>query len=175
MKNKISAQLTRLRLLVFFVSLLFVICVSLVGSAEAGFITQGAPQTKAAPVVPAEKTVEQVQKNIQVLNGLPASQLGPVMNYIGSSLGVKCTYCHVHKDDNWNFPSDEKPEKAQAREMIKMTQSINKASFKGNPAVGCITCHRGKPEPLRVPQLPIVEPSPFAETPAPAATVARPP
>jgi hypothetical protein len=176
MNNKVGAPRTRLRLLVFSVSLLFVVCVSLVGtniSAQAGFMTEGAAQKKAAPVTqapPAEKTVEQTQKNIQVLNGLPASQLGPLMNYIGSSLGVKCTYCHVNKDDNWDFPSDEKPEKSQAREMIKMVQAINKANFKGNPAVGCYTCHRGKAEPIRVPQLPLAEPTPFADSPATTTT-----
>ena len=42
-----------------------------------------------------EKTVEQVRKNIQVLKGLPDSQLFPVMNFIGDSLGVHCDYCHV--------------------------------------------------------------------------------
>jgi hypothetical protein len=172
MNNKASAHLTRFRFLVFSVSLLFVVSVSLVGtniSTEAGFMTVGAAQTKpaaATQAAPAEKTVEQTQKNIQVLNGLPASQLGPVMNYIGSSLGVKCTFCHVNKGDNWDFPSDEKPEKGQAREMIKMVLAINKANFKGNPAVSCYMCHRGKAEPIRVPQLPMAEPTPFADTPA---------
>ena len=177
MRNSLAVHLTRLRILVFFVLLLFVVTVGIVGSsisAAAGFVPQGAsPQTKTAPAAPGEKTVEQVQKNIQVLNGLPASQLGPLMNYIGSSLGVKCTFCHVNKGDNWDFASDEKPEKGQAREMIKMTQSINKANFKGNPAVGCFTCHRGKPEPVRVPQLPIAEPTPFSDGPAPATTAAK--
>ncbi|HEV7681617.1 MAG TPA: c-type cytochrome [Pyrinomonadaceae bacterium] len=171
MRNSIAAHLTRLRLLVCSVLLLFIVCMGLVGtsiSAEAGFMTEGAQQTKPAPVTqaaPAEKTVEQTQKNIQVLNGLPASELGPVMNYIGSSLGVKCTYCHVNKDDKWDFASDEKPEKDQARDMIKMVLAINKANFKGNPAVSCYMCHRGKAEPIRVPQLPLAEPTPFADMP----------
>jgi hypothetical protein len=121
-------------------------------------------QTASTQTAPAEKTVEQVQKNIQVLTGLPESQLLAVMNYMGSSLGVRCTYCHVRKDDTWNFVADEKPEKGTAREMIKMVQGINKATFKGNPAVGCFTCHRGNNEPVRVPQLPIAVPTPFAET-----------
>jgi hypothetical protein len=123
-------------------------------------------QTASTQTAPAEKTVEQVQKNIQVLTGLPESQLLAVMNYMGSSLGVRCTYCHVRKDDTWNFVADEKPEKGTAREMIKMVQGINKATFKGNPAVGCFTCHRGNNEPVRVPQLPIAAPAPFAESPA---------
>lgn len=70
----------------------------------------------------------------------------------------------MNKDGNWNFVSDEKPEKGTAREMIKMVQGINKATFKGNPAVSCFTCHRGTNEPVRVPELPIAAPTPFAET-----------
>jgi hypothetical protein len=175
MKNKITTHLTRLRILVFCVSLLSIACVSIIGSVEAGRLLsspeQTAPATQAAP---AEKTVEQVQKNIQVLTGLPQSQLLAVMNYMGSSLGVKCTYCHVRKDDKWDFVADEKPEKGTAREMIKMVQGINKGTFKGNPAVGCFTCHRGNNSPVRVPQLPIAAPTPFANS-AEAATKETPP
>ncbi len=157
---------TRRRLLIFCVSVLSIMSLSLVGSVEAGFFQQ-TPQTPAA-AAPAEKTVEQTQKNIQVLTGLPQSQLIPVMNYMGSSLGVRCTFCHVNKDGKWDFVSDEKPEKGTAREMIKMVQGINKASFRGNPAVGCFTCHRGNEHPVRVPALPIAAATPFAEA-APAA------
>jgi hypothetical protein len=74
----------------------------------------------------------------------------------------------VRKDDKWDFVSDEKPEKGTAREMIKMVQGLNKANFKGNPAVGCFTCHRGRPEPIRAPQLPMAAPTPFADTSATA-------
>lgn len=185
MKTRITVQITRRRVLVFCVSLLFVACLSLVGSSvsvSADLVLQTAQQTtpKPAPTAPktasqsapAEKTVEQTQKNIQVLNGLPASQLIPVMNYIGSSLGVRCTFCHVKQGDKWDFVSDEKPEKGTAREMIKMTQGLNKANFKGNPAVGCFTCHRGDEHPVRVPQLPIAAPTPFADE---SATATAPP
>jgi len=181
MKN-ITTHLTRLRILLFCISLLAVASVTLVGSAEAGYLTQDAKPTVAtaqatstAQTVPAEKTVEQVQKNIQVLNGLPQSQLIPVMNYMSASLGVKCNFCHVIEGDKRDFVSDAKPEKGSAREMIKMVQSINKGNFKGNPAVGCITCHRGSEHPVRAPQLPIAEPTPFAETPAATATKETPP
>ncbi len=172
MKNKITLHITRLRILVFCVSLLSVACLGIVGSVKAELMMQAAQrtspnnQTATGPQTAAgekgEKTVEQVQKNIQVLNGLPQSQLLAVMNYMGSSLGAKCTYCHVRKDDKWDFVSDEKPEKRTAREMIKMVQGINKGNFKGNPAVGCFTCHRGNNEPVRVPQLPIAVPTPVA-------------
>lgn len=171
MKNMITSHVTRLRLLAFCVSLLSIASLSVVVSAEAGYWIQSAAQTPAntqatatAQIAPAEKTVEQVQKNIQVLNGLPQSQLVPVMNYMGSSLGVKCTFCHVKNGDKWDFVSDAKPEKGSAREMIKMVQGINKANFKGNPAISCFTCHRGSEHPARVPQLPIAAATPFAET-----------
>src|SRR6266542_602749 len=104
-----------------------------------------------------EKTVEQVQKNIKVLNGLPESQLIPVMNLMGASLGVRCSYCHVNKDNKWDFVADEKPEKQTAREMIKMVLAINKTSFRGNTEVGCFTCHRGQTGPVGIPILPLPE------------------
>jgi hypothetical protein len=151
--------------------MLTVASVTIVGSVEAGYLMQGAAQTTVstqptatAQAAPVEKTVEQVQKNIQVLTGLPQSQLVPVMNYMGSSLGVKCTFCHVKNGDKWDFVSDAKPEKGSAREMIKMVQGINKGNFKGNPAISCFTCHRGSEHPARVPQLPIAAPTPFAES-----------
>jgi len=168
---RITAQITRLRILVFGVSMLTVASVTIVGSVEAGYFMQAAGQTPASTqgtptpqTAPGEKTVEQVQKNIQVLSGLPQSQLVPVMNYMGSSLGVKCTFCHVKNGDKWDFVSDAKPEKGTAREMIKMVQGINKGNFKGNPAIGCFTCHRGSEHPVRVPQLPIAAATPFAES-----------
>src|SRR5689334_10506245 len=43
----------------------------------------------------ADKPVEQVRKNIQVLKGLPDSQLFLLMNFVGDSVGVNCDYCHV--------------------------------------------------------------------------------
>ena len=138
MKTKITAHLTRLRILGFCVSLLSIASLSIVVSVEAGYLMQAAGQPTASTQAAAtpqtaagEKTVEQVQKNIQVLNGLPQSQLVPVMNYMGSSLGVKCTFCHVKNGDKWDFVSDAKPEKGSAREMIKMVQGINKGNFKG--------------------------------------------
>lgn len=113
---------------------------------------------------PAEPTVEQVQKNIQVFKGLPESQLLPMMNYVAASLGVRCNYCHVQKDGNWDYAADEKGEKKSAREMITMVTGINKNNFRGNPEVSCYTCHRGATSvthTLTVP-LPTPEPRPSA-------------
>lgn len=164
MKIKVTAHSTRLCIMLFSITLLFAACAWVVVSAKAELTMQGPQQT-----APAEKTVEQVQKNIKVLTGMPQSQLLPAMNFISASLGVWCTYCHVNKDDKWDFVSDEKPEKSSAREMIKMVQNINKTTFKGSPAVSCYTCHRGKTSPGAVLQLPLPDP-----TPAPSPGEAKP-
>ena len=159
MKNQFAANSNRLRILVFCITLLSLACAGVVASAENKTLWS-APQQ--AP--PAEKTVEQVQKNIQVLKGLPQSQLVPVMNFVSVSLGVKCTFCHVNKDGNWDFASDEKPEKSTAREMIKMVLNINKTNFKGATEVSCNTCHRGRTHPASGISFPL----PQAPTPATA-------
>lgn len=112
-----------------------------------GFL-RGAPFQQA---MPGEKPVEQVQKNIQILKGMPASQLQPLMNYISTSLGVKCDFCHVNKDGEWNFAADEKPHKVTAREMMQMVLNVNKTTFKGATEVTCYTCHRGRSHPTGMP------------------------
>lgn len=111
-----------------------------------------------------EKTVEQVQKNIQVLKGLPDSQLFPVMNFIGDSLGVHCDYCHVTQGtdpktgrDIWLYERDDKTEKIRGREMIKMVLEINKTSFGGDQKITCYSCHRGTTRVERVVPLPPVD------------------
>jgi hypothetical protein len=111
--------------------------------------------------------VEQTRKNIKVLNGLPESQLFPVMNLMATSLEVKCDYCHVKNGknasggDNWVWDSDEKPQKLTGRKMIKMVLDINHANFEGEPRVTCYSCHRGKTSVARVPPLP---PGDFTQT-----------
>jgi len=115
-----------------------------------------------------EQTIDQKHKNIQVLKGLPESQLSPVMNYMAASLGVRCNYCHVNKDGNWDFASDEKGEKKSARQMITMVMGINKNSFGGNPEVSCYTCHRGRSSVAHTVAFPLPTPEP-RPSPAPSA------
>jgi len=103
-----------------------------------------------------------VQKNIKVLTGLPQSQLIPVMNFFSASLGVRCNFCHVNKNGQWDYPADDKEEKLTARMMIKMVRDVNKTTFNGNTEVGCYTCHRGGKSPVGFPTLPLPLPSPRA-------------
>ena len=115
-----------------------------------------------------EKPVEEVAKNIQVLKGMPASQLLPVMHLMRTALGVRCDFCHIA--ENGKFQLDDKPAKQTARKMIQMTLAINKANFNGETEVTCNTCHRGSTRPAGTP--PIGQAA-FADTTRtePAATV----
>ena len=107
-----------------------------------------------------EKPVEQVFKNIKVLNGMPQSQLYPAMRFMAASLGFQCGSCHVIKNGWGDFPADDKPEKQTARRMIKMVAEINKTIGEGNPTVSCFTCHQGHRSPVSAPALPLPLPSP---------------
>jgi photosynthetic reaction center cytochrome c subunit len=127
------------------------------------------PPAAAAPAqTPAtERPVEQAFKNIQVLKGLPESRLFPMMNFIATSLGVRCSFCHVNKDGNWDYASDEKPAKKTARNMITMTMGVNKNTFEGNSEVSCYTCHRGRTNVVHTVAFPLPTPEP-RPSPAPA-------
>ena len=98
-----------------------------------------------------DKPAEQANRNIQVLKGVPNSQLLTVMHIMRTSLGVRCDYCHVA--ENGKYWMDDKPPKQVARRMIEMVWEINKANFGGQPVVSCNTCHRGQTKPVAVPAI----------------------
>lgn len=125
-----------------------------------------------AQPAPAGKTAEQQFKNIQVLQGTPADQLFPAMQFIAASLGVECDFCHVQG----KFDADDKPAKKTARKMIAMTLAINKDSFNGRQEVTCYSCHRGSNDPVGTP--PVLtsdtEPEHAKENEAPSAASSAP-
>src|ERR1044072_6767231 len=107
------------------------------------------------------KTVEQVRKNIQVLKGLPDSQLFLLMNFVADSLGVHCDYCHVKGEknpqtgeDTWLWEKDDNKTKVGGSEMMLMVLDLNHNVFKREAAVTCYTCHRGSTGPERIVPLP---------------------
>ena len=104
----------------------------------------------------ASKTAEEVYKNIVQLKGTPADQLMPAMQFMASSLGAECAFCHVQGQ----MESDDKPAKKTARAMIAMTAAINKDAFRGQLQVTCFSCHRGALRPVDTP--------PVLDTDAPA-------
>ncbi len=108
-----------------------------------------------------DKPVEQVRKNIQVLKGLPDSQLFLAMNFVGDSLGVNCDYCHVKGEknpqtgeDTWLWEREDKREKSVGRDMMRMVLELNKTEFNREAVVTCYTCHRGSTRPERMAPLP---------------------
>jgi photosynthetic reaction center cytochrome c subunit len=103
------------------------------------------------------KKAEDFFKNIKVLNGVPADQVIPAMQFITASLGVECEYCHVRGA----FDKDDKLPKETARKMIKMMFAINKDSFEGKREVTCYSCHHGSQEPVPTPILSESEPPPM--------------
>ena len=98
-------------------------------------------------------------KNLQVL---PKDSTAPVvintMKGFALELGVRCQFCHVGKEglplDQFDFVSDEIPQKKTARVMMRLAMDINKQLDAAVPhsagteaRVTCITCHRGKSTP----------------------------
>lgn len=94
---------------------------------------------------PQAPTAGQKFKSIQVLNDMPADQMGKVMNMMSASLGVNCGFCHESNDGGYEKEGFE--HKDMARKMIRMTVDLNKANFNGRPEINCNTCHNGKSHP----------------------------
>jgi photosynthetic reaction center cytochrome c subunit len=105
------------------------------------------PTARIASTGDSAKKTEEVFKNIQVLKGVPSDQLIPGMEFITSSLGVECSFCHVEG----HFDKDDKKPKQTARAMMRMMFALNKNSFEGHREVTCYSCHRGARDPIATP------------------------
>src|SRR5213082_3472825 len=86
----------------------------LVWGLAAGAVPQGGQEP--TPQQLEGKKAEDFFKNIKVLNGIPADEVVPSMQFITASLGVDCEYCHVRGA----FDKDDKLPKETARKMMKM-------------------------------------------------------
>ena len=103
-----------------------------------------------------ESAVAQIPEtfeNLQVLpRDIPRGQLVQRMREFSLALNVRCEHCHVEAGPEVanRFKSDERPAKAQARAMLKMTRTINETLLTQLPShaappvsVDCVTCHHG--------------------------------
>jgi len=102
-------------------------------------------------------------RNLQVLpKDAPARVVVGTMKGFANNLGVRCQFCHVGKEglplEEFDFVSDEIPQKKTARIMMRLTDDINKQLDAAVPRaagvearVTCITCHRGKSMPTKEP------------------------
>jgi hypothetical protein len=108
--------------------------------------------------IAASAPAEPTYKNLKILpKNISHDELDSVMHQFNRSLGVKCGFCHASQKDNarkLDFASDEKGEKNVTRDMMRMTDRINKKFFNYKkssdhpiPPVGCMTCHNGNPHP----------------------------
>ena len=136
-----------------------VICVKLLFPAAAFSQT---PMEHAVPSP--NKKASEVFKNVQVLKDVPSDQLIPAMQFVTSSLGVQCSYCHVENA----FDKDDKKTKVTARKMMRMMLDIDAANFDGKQVVTCNTCHRGNPKPLAIPLIPESQPRLLSEAEPPS-------
>src|ERR1041384_1393328 len=161
-------KMSRLTCLVVFLSaIVFLVITNRTSSVAASGVeqqTSSARKFSTSWQAQAGNTVAQTGKNIQVLKGLPESQLFLVMNFVATSLGVQCNFCHVQQGKDpatgttkWVWESDDKPQKQTARRMMQMVLSIkanNKVDFRENE-VTCFTCHRGQRKPVGLPSMPL--------------------
>ncbi len=115
------------------------------------------------PLPSPDKKGSEVFKNVQVLKDVPSDQLLPTMQFITSSLGVQCEYCHSENA----FDKDDKKPKQTARKMMQMMFAINSNNFDSQQKVTCYSCHRGSPKPLAIPLIGESVPRPLNEA-APA-------
>ena len=101
-------------------------------------------------------------KNLQVLpKDISKSALDSTMDHFSNSLKVTCGYCHVKDEttNTWDHANDKKSEKLMARDMIRLTDSINYKYFPTDQVgykniavrvVSCYTCHHGEHMPASV-------------------------
>jgi len=113
---------------------------------------QNPPARQAPPWTPPDPM------NLQVFpKDIAKRELIQRMKGFTGALGVRCEFCHVGQGDDlaaFDFASDEKREKRNARLMLQMTADINmrladipEPRPAGTPAVTCYTCHRGEKKP----------------------------
>ena len=110
---------------------------------------------------------EGVFHNLQVFpQNITHDELISAMRGFTRGLGTRCDHCHVANPpgskEQFDFPSDAKPEKKVARTMLRMTRAANadyvsKVNAHGG-TVTCWTCHRGNTVPEGPPAAPAAQP-----------------
>lgn len=97
---------------------------------------------------------DSVFQNLKSLSKMPAERVLGMMERWSQTLGVSCDHCHVTNE----WASEVKPPKEIARQMMKLTERVNKdiksiEAIKSEDAgVSCYTCHRGDVKPARRPK-----------------------
>lgn len=99
-------------------------------------------------------------KNLKVLpKNISKDDLDSTMKHYAKSLGVKCGFCHERNaDGKFDYASDKNKHKEITRDMMKMTNKLNKKYFDneldkktGLNVVTCFSCHNGLKKPATKP------------------------
>ena len=101
----------------------------------------------------AQKSSEQVFKNIQVMKGVPVDDFLGSMGLMCAALGYDCSDCHTGAGTEKVDWAADTPEKVRARVMVRMMQAINRDNFGGRQMVTCWSCHHGRDHPATTPSL----------------------
>ena len=133
------------------------VSLSVIAFSLVGIVSSQTEPSKPATSRP--KLSQEAFKNIQILQGTTAEQLIPAMQFISSSLGVECSYCHVEGA----LEKDDKKPKQTARKMMQMMAAINQANFDGKRKITCYSCHRGYTRPATTPMIAEAETPPTSE------------
>ncbi len=94
------------------------------------------------------KPAEQVFKNIQTLQGVPAGRFPMIMAFFSRSLGVRCSHCHV--PGAWD--RDDLEAKKTARKMLAMVGTTIQRYYGQSGPIGCFARHHGAAKPTREPE-----------------------
>jgi hypothetical protein len=94
------------------------------------------PSAKTAqPQIPAQPVIPDKFTNLKVLPpNIEKSELMAIMKGFCRTFKVRCSHCHVATDDlsSADFPSDEKPTKQSARELLRSLKEIHVKYFDVN-------------------------------------------
>jgi tetratricopeptide (TPR) repeat protein len=133
-----------------------VLCVAL---SVVALRAQGAAPPPAAPPAQgaAAAAAQGGYKNLKILpKDISRQQLGEIMQGFARSLGVGCDHCHMGESmQSMDWANDDKDEKANAREMMRLVKTINEGlggltrTDHPRAQVTCETCHRGLAAPPR--------------------------
>ena len=118
--------------------------------------------------------------NLKVLpKEISKAELVETMKGFTRALGIRCSSCHMGEEgkplSTYDFPSDERRMKQNARIMLQMVHDINEKNVArvqladgAKPVtVTCYTCHRGTKQPESIAP---ISPPPVAVPPAPKPT-----
>jgi len=99
-------------------------------------------------------------KNLKILpQDITREQMDSVMHHFTGALNVKCNFCHVRNEEKkqMDWAADDNKHKLVARQMMTMTNELNKKYFDhagsaitltSSLAVSCFTCHHGATDPV---------------------------